>query len=147
MYTNTPERELFALLHKIVFATDRHANTLCAEAGIKSSFSELLLLHTLHHYKDASQHIVSKCLNLTPGAVSRRIDALVKRGLAKRKEDVGNRRSNRIVLTLKGIRELAQIDKILNRGFRKPLSAITQEEIGKTCKTLEKLLTSINNNQ
>ena len=147
MYTKTPENELFALLHKIVFATDRYANTLCAKAGIKSSFSELLLLHTLNHYKDASQHLVSKCLNLTPGAVSRRIDTLVQRGLAKRKEDAGNRRSNRIVLTLKGIEELTHIDKILNRGFKKPLSSITQEEMKKTCNTLEKLLTSINNNQ
>lgn len=146
MHNLPPEHQLFALLHKIVFATDRHANALFTEADIKSGFSESLVLQTLRHQKESSQHNLATCLNLTPAAVSRRIDTLVKRGLAKREEDEESRRSNRIILTRKGADELAQIDKVLERGFKKPLTSITQEEIKQTCKTLEKLLTSLNNN-
>lgn len=144
MKTKAPGQELFALLHKIVFAVDRHANALCAEAKIRSSFSELLLLHTLHHYKDAPQHTLAKCLNLTPGAISRRIDTLAKRGLVKRTEDTGSRRSNRIILTAKGLHELSHIDTILKQGFAKQTNSITKEETKQTCTILEKLLNSFN---
>lgn len=144
MNKQTSAHELFALLHQVVFATDRRANALCAEANLKSGFQELILLHTLHHEKQASQHTIAECLNITPGAVSRRIDTLVKRGLAKREVDKTSRRTNKIILTPKGLTELQAIDTVLKQGFKKAIDSLSEEEIKQTSKTLEKLLTTIN---
>lgn len=146
MTKNTSAQELFGFVHQVVFATDRKANALCAEANLKSGFPEFLLLHTLHHHKEASQHTIADCLNITPGAVSRRLDTLVKRGLAKREADKQSRRTNRIILTQKGVLELEKIDKALQKGFEKAINTLSEQEIKQTCKTLEKLLTSLNNN-
>ena len=138
-----PTHRLFSLLHKVIFTADRRANALFAEADIKSGFSESLVLHTLHHNKESSQHNIATCLNLTPAAVSRRIDTLVKRGLAKREEDEESRRTNRIVLTPKGTDEFEHIDKILKHGFEKPVAVLTDKEVEQTCQILEKLLASL----
>ena len=143
MTKQTSAQELFALLHQVVFATDRRANGLCAEANLKSGFQELILLHTLHHEQEASQHTIAKCLNVTPGAVSRRIDTLVKRGLAKREVDKASRRTNKIILTPKGLTELQQIDNVLKQGFKKAIDSLSPQEIKQTSTTLQKLLNTI----
>lgn len=144
MTKQTSMQELFALLHQVVFATDRRANALCAEANLKSGFQELILLHTLHHEQEASQHTIAECLNITPGAVSRRIDILTKRGLVKREVDKTSRRTNKIILTPKGLTELQNIDNVLKQGFKKAIDSLSSQEIKQTCTTLEKLLTSFN---
>lgn len=126
-----------------MFTADRRANALLAEAEIKSGFSESLVLHALSHNKDTSQHSIASCLNLTPAAVSRRIDTLVKRGLAKREEDTESRRTNRIVLTAKGKHELEHMDKVLKQGFEKPVTSLSKEELSQACHLLEKLLIAL----
>lgn len=144
MTKQTSVQELFSLLHQVVFATDRRANALCAEAHLKSGLQEFILLHTLHHEHEASQHTIAECLNITPGAVSRRIDALAKRGLVKRETDEASRRTNKIILTPKGLTELQNIDNVLKQGFKESINSLSAQEIKQTCTTLEKLLTSFN---
>lgn len=133
----------FALLHKAVFATDRHANTLLSKED--SYFSDFLILNALLSCEDHSQHNIAMYLNLTPAAVSRRIDALVTRGLAKRTEDPNSRRSNRIALTAKGKAEVARMQKILGQGFKNQISSLSAKEMQSTCRVLETLLDSFNN--
>lgn len=133
----------FALLHKAVFATDRHANLLLSKQD--SYFSDFLILNALLSCEDPSQQNIAKYLNLTPAAVSRRIDALVARGLAKRTEDPNSRRTNRIALTKSGKDEIEQMQKVLGKGFKKQVASLTQKEMHATCKVLETLLHSFNN--
>lgn len=132
----------FALLHKAVFATDRHANTLLSKEN--SYFSDFLILNALLSCEDPSQQNIAMYLNLTPAAVSRRIDVLVERGLAKRTEDPNSRRTNRIALTPKGKAEVSRIQKILEKGFKNQISSLSGKEIHSTCKVLEILLHSFN---
>lgn len=132
----------FALLHKAVFTADRHANTLFEEEH--SHFSEFLMLSALSRCEDPSQQSIATFLNLTPAAVSRRIDTLVRRGLASRKADPASRRTNRIVLTKAGHSELARMQKMLERGFRTHVAALSKEDMLSTCRVLEQLLDSFN---
>lgn len=130
----------FALLHKVVFTTDRHANTLFTKEH--SYFSEFLILNALLCCEDPSQHSIALFLNITPAAVSRRIDSLVVRGFAKRTEDPKSRRTNRIALTPKGKAELSRMQKILGKGFKKHIAALSEKEMQSTCRVLETLLDS-----
>lgn len=132
----------FASLHKVVFAIDRHANSLFADEH--SHFSEFLIMNALLCSEDASQQTIATYLNITPAAVSRRIDSLVHRGLAKRIEDPKSRRSNRISLTQTGKKELSRMRNILQRGFKKQVASVSKKEMEVTCKILEVLLTSFN---
>lgn len=132
----------FALLHKVVFTADRHANLLFEKEH--SYFSEFLILNALLCCEDPSQHSIAVFLNITPAAVSRRIDALVARGFAKRTEDPQSRRTNRIALTSKGKAELSRMQKILGRGFKNHINALSEKDMRSTCKVLETLLESFN---
>lgn len=142
MHEQPASHRFFALLHKAVFATDRHANTLLSKED--SYFSDFLILSALQSCEDPSQQNIALYLNLTPAAVSRRIDALVKRGLTKRTEDPNSRRTNRIALTSKGKAEVSRIQKILEKGFKNQIASLSAKEIHSTCTVLEILLHSFN---
>jgi DNA-binding MarR family transcriptional regulator len=130
----------FALLHKAVFATDRHANALFTKE--RANFSEFLMLNALEHCDDSSQQRIAEFLNLTPAAVSRRVDSLVTRKLAVRTEDPRSRRTNRIVLTKAGRAEIAKMQKVLAKGFKSQVAAVSDKDMRSTCRVLETLLDS-----
>ncbi len=133
----------FALLHKAVFATDRHANALLIKEN--STFSDFLILNTLLRCEDLSQQNIALFLNLTPAAVSRHIDILVKRELAQRTEDPRSRRANRITLTQKGKTEIARMQKVLRKGFKNNIAVLSEKEMKSVCRVLEVLLKSFTN--
>lgn len=129
------------LLHKTVFAADRQAGRLLAKNG--TTFSDFLILTALFHCKTPSQSGIAAFLDLSPAAVSRKVDGLVRAGLAKREADPVSRRSHVVRLTAHGIKEHIRMKNLIMKEFGAHLSKLKRSSLTHANEALETLLFSL----
>lgn len=88
-------------LHTLTNTLDKAFDLVLSEyAGV--SFSQFSLLLSVNEFGSASQRSIADFLQVTPAAVSRQVEVANRCGYLYVKTVDGNRRKNRISLTLKG---------------------------------------------
>lgn len=140
---NSYERFLRAA-HKAVYVFDRKADRLLAEA-MGGTFSQFLVLMAIAQCSGPSQQKIAEFLDLTPAAVSRQIDTMVKAGIIVREQDPQSRRSHVVSLTPEGETQLRAMKTELINSFREA-SPVTTDELDAASETLEKLVTAMHPN-
>ena len=108
--------QLVQVMHRLVFVLDKEADRLLRARG-RQSFSLTILLHILDTHGTLSQDVIAECLNITPPAVSRQVDTLVKAGLVTREVVAENRRQYRIALTPAGKKEVRGSMTLLKKSL------------------------------
>jgi DNA-binding MarR family transcriptional regulator len=92
-----------------------------------------------HHQEGVSVKDIAKFLNVTKGAVTQFIDALVEKNLVKREEDAHDRRVQRIRLTEFAESRFDQFKKSYYLSLNKLFDALTDKEVEQLVSLLEKL--------
>lgn len=127
--------------HKMVYAVDRGADRLLKER-FNASFSQFMVLMAIDCCTKPSQQDIAQFMDLTPAAVSRQIDALVKSGSISRKPDPENRRSHMIALTPKGKSRMIEMKQVLLSSFASSVD-IPDSELTQASELLEKVASII----
>jgi DNA-binding MarR family transcriptional regulator len=92
-----------------------------------------------HHQEGVSVKDIAKFLNVTKGAVTQFIDALVEKNLVKREEDARDRRLLRIRLTEFAESRFDQVKQSYYLSLNKLFDALTDQEVEQLVSLLEKL--------
>jgi DNA-binding MarR family transcriptional regulator len=92
-----------------------------------------------HHQDGVSVKEIAQFLNVTKGAVTQFIDALVEKNLVKREEDARDRRVQRIRLTEFAQSRLDQFKTSYYLSLNKLFDALTDQEVEQLVSLLEKL--------
>lgn len=126
---NEDER-IIGTMHKFVFRLHRDADAALSKRH--ASLGQFFTLMTIKHCENASQKDIADLLSLTPAAISRTLDGLVRAKFVERAADTNSRRIKRIRLTKAGTRWLADLKQGV-RGIAhahlKPLSHTDRTEL------------------
>jgi len=139
---DSPSMHFLHLLHKAVFAFDRHADRVLHEQH-QCSFSQFLVLLAVGHCPAASQRDIAAFLNLTPAAVSRMLDTLVQSGMLSREQSPASRRTNVVTLTPAGATHLRDMQSALAATFTELTESISEKHLRNASGTMEMLLGSL----
>jgi MarR family transcriptional regulator for hemolysin len=131
-------------VHKCVYAIDRSADRLLTEKE-GGTFSQFLILMAIAQCSGLSQQKIAEFLDLTPAAVSRQVDALVKADLIVRAEDPLNRRSHVVSLTPAGEKRFTAMKAALLDSFKES-SKVPADELDAASEILEKVVTAMHPN-
>lgn len=145
--TSSPENSYERFLraaHKAVYVFDRKADRLLADA-MGGTFSQFLVLMAIAQCSGPSQQKIAEFLDLTPAAVSRQIDTMVKAGIIVRAQDPQSRRSHVVSLTPAGETRLRAMKAELINAFRKA-SPVAAEELDAASATLERVVAAMHPN-
>ena len=118
-------REIDALFHEMMMRIGQ-----ASDSGLVSIVNKHALtlpqMITLDALARGPQTVssLSDVLRITPGAVSRLVDHLVRRRLVTRKEGVGDRRRKTLSLTEKGRRARDQLERARVGSFTKAMSEL-----------------------
>jgi DNA-binding MarR family transcriptional regulator len=136
---NSYERFLRAL-HKSVYAFDRNADRLLGDVD-GGTFSQFLILMAIAQCSGLSQQKIAEFLDLTPAAVSRQVESLVKAKLILRAEDPQSRRTHVVSLTPSGEKRLRTMKTTLLDSF-KASSPVATDTLDDVSEVLEKFVTA-----
>lgn len=136
------EEHFLQTIHKMAFLLDRRADSVLSKAR-HGTFSRFLVLTALTHCPGVSQREIASFLNLTPAAVSRQVESLVRAKLLSRSPAPGSRRENAIRLTKKGAEEQEAMKKILVEGLRSILKSVSRSDMEFVTKVLNTILLSL----
>ena len=92
-----------------------------------------------HHQEGVSVKDIARFLNVTKGAVTQFIDALVEKNLVKREEDARDRRLQRIRLTEFAESRFDQVKQLYYLSLNKLFDTLTDQEVEQLVSLLEKL--------
>jgi DNA-binding MarR family transcriptional regulator len=92
-----------------------------------------------HHQEGVPVKDIARFLNVTKGAVTQFIDALVEKNLVKREEDARDRRLQRIRLTEFAESRFDQVKQSYYLSLNKLFDALTDHEVEQLVSLLEKL--------
>jgi DNA-binding MarR family transcriptional regulator len=109
-------REIAIKIRRAMSAIDRIAEQ-TLQASLSLTLSQYWVLISLERHDGVAQKAVCRLLGLSPGAVSRQIDALRDKGFITREDNPSCRREHVLTLTVEGRREVAQGATILRREF------------------------------
>jgi MarR family transcriptional regulator for hemolysin len=140
---NSYERFLRAA-HKAVYVFDRKADRLLADA-MGGTFSQFLVLMAIVQCPGLSQQKIAEFLDLTPAAVSRQIDTMVKADIIVREEDPNSRRSHVVSLTAAGETRFRAMKAKLIDAFREA-SPVAAAELDAASETLERVVAAMHPN-
>lgn len=140
---NSYERFLRAV-HKSVYVIDRNADRLLTDAH-GGTFSQFLILMAIAQCTGLSQQKIAEFLDLTPAAVSRQVDSLVKAGLIVRAEDPQSRRSHVVSLTPAGEKRLRIMKSTLIDSFKES-SPVPADELDAVSEVLENVVAAMHPN-
>lgn len=140
---NSYERFLRAV-HKSVYAIDRNADRLLTEKE-GGTFSQFLILMAIAQCSGLSQQKIAEFLDLTPAAVSRQIDSLVKAELIVREQDPQSRRSHVVSLTPAGEKRFRAMKSTLLDSFKES-SQVPTDELDAASEILEKVVAAMHPN-
>lgn len=88
-------------MHKLMFMLNRGADTALQE-HLSISYMQMLILLFAHTCPGITQREITMKLQVTPGAISRQVDALHKKGCLIRETNKSNRREHNLTLTKQG---------------------------------------------
>lgn len=140
---NSYERFLRAI-HKSVCVIDRSADRLLSDAQ-EGTFSQFLILMAIAQRSGLSQQKIAEFLDLTPAAVSRQIDGLVKAELIVREQDPQSRRSHVVSLSPAGEERFRAMKSRLLHSFKES-AAVPADELDAASEVLEKVVTAMHQN-
>lgn len=131
-----------AKIHKITWLLDREADRLLRER-LTLSFPQFGILMAIRHHPAITQKTIADAHGQTEGAISKRINDLVKRRLVVRGQNPDSRREYRLSLTAAGERHFHQaielLDKELAARFTS-LSRLRQRHFDRSLDTILDLL-------
>jgi MarR family transcriptional regulator for hemolysin len=136
-----PYERFLRAMHKGVFLIDRKADRLLADS-LGGTFSQFLVLTAIAQCPGLSQQKIAEFLDLTPAAISRQIDTLVKAELIKSEEDPQSRRSHIISLMPAGEKRVNEMKTVLMEAFRKA-SPVAVEDLDAATETLERVVAAM----
>ncbi|MFW5703918.1 MAG: MarR family winged helix-turn-helix transcriptional regulator [Patescibacteria group bacterium] len=132
------EMQIVSSMHKLVYRLDREADAdLHTELNI--SFHQFMILMVSRSWKNPTQQVIAKQLNISAGALSRQVDTLVQKGLITRTQNKENRREQHLRATAQGVEVSDQAYHILNAGLEKLFSCLTKTEQSQLTVMLQKL--------
>lgn len=129
-------------MHKFMFLAAKQIDKkLDSELGI--GFSQCMILMYVSAHTGVSQKNISKNRDITPAAVSRHIEALVKKKYLQLRSNKTNKREHILAVTSEGLYILENMVKIMNKELDVLCVAITAEETRLIDDVFTKLLSAI----
>ena len=102
------------------------------------TWPQMMLMHVLHHHPNITLNELSKRLSLSKSTVSGIVDRLEAQGMVSRERPEDNRRTVRISLTSKAVKN-GGIKDTITRHFAQALEKLEKEEIESIIYGLKKL--------
>jgi DNA-binding MarR family transcriptional regulator len=112
----------------------------------KVSFLQMITLRFIRHKEPTMKEIADYLMITAPSATSL-ANSLIKDEAVKRREEKGDRRVVRIVITQKGEKYLKEGMECISEKIRKNLEALTPKEQAELAKILEKITNHLRNNK
>ena len=119
--------EAFALLGRIVFRSD--PGRLEALAGLGLTMTQLRALFSLRAEGGSPAGTLAETLGVTPSTLTRLMDRLVRNQLVSREPDERDRRLVRHVLTEKGMKTVAEVERFGRARMNRILEHLTAEQL------------------
>jgi DNA-binding MarR family transcriptional regulator len=126
-------------LHRLVFFMDKVAGELL-EKHFHLTFSQFRMLLVLERRGAVCQADIAQYHDLTPAAVSRQVDLLMKKKLITQKANVKNRRQHVLMLSPAGKQLVQKSIQLLDRVFSEMYATLSKPEQNKVAVSLEKLV-------
>ncbi len=139
-----PYERFLRAIHKSVYVIDRNADRLLTEKE-GGTFSQFLILMAIAQCSGLSQQKIADFLDLTPAAISRQIDSLVKADLIVRKQDPQSRRSHVVSLTPAGKSRFLSMKSTLLDSFKETASA-SADELDAASEIIERIVVAMHPN-
>jgi DNA-binding MarR family transcriptional regulator len=125
--TQTLARDLLEFVNQLFTAGQRDLFAAIEEAGV--SITQVKTLRALAEVDEPmSLGAVSETLGLSLAAISRSVDALVRRGFVKREEDPRDRRSKLVTVTGRGRSTYERLTALRLAGLRGFVADLDPEE-------------------
>lgn len=115
-------------VRKAVFVMDKAIDRALAEKG-RSTMMQVVLLRTVEAWPRITQRELAAAMNLTEAAVSRQIEALLKRKLVVRDKIPEARRAMALMLTKEGEKELMVSTKVGFTVIERFFTTITERDL------------------
>jgi len=139
-----PYERFLRAIHKSVYVIDRNADRLLTEKE-GGTFSQFLILMAIAQCSGLSQQKIADFLDLTPAAISRQIDSLVKAELIVRKQDPQSRRSHVVSLTPAGKSRFLAMKSTLLDSF-KEMAPASADELDAASEIIERIVVAMHPN-
>jgi DNA-binding MarR family transcriptional regulator len=145
MMKELPSDPVIALsyrLHKLVYVMDKVADSLL-QKQLDIGFSQFMILMALSRETEITQKNLTQFLNMTPGAISRQVDQMHRKGLITREVNAENRREHMVALTEEGSSTLEEAYDILKRFMGDVYRPIDGDRAQALSHTLDTLITRL----
>lgn len=107
------------------------------------SFTQMAALHQLRAEAPLTVTTLAERARLSVPATSHLVERLVRRGLAARRENPGNRREKLVAPTAQGLRIVTRMDEQFTGAYVAAFSALRPETIRATAASIQALLAEL----
>lgn len=108
------------------------------ESGV--TVAEWVVMREMFDEDETSPGVLAECIGMTRGGVSKLVDRLVRKGLARRRERVDDRRFQAIALTVEGRRLLPQLAALADQNDEEFFHPLTKPERAALLAAMKKLV-------
>ena len=133
----SPARELAFALHDVARLFRTYSNQRARE--IQMTRAQWAVLVKLRSGQGVNQRELADRLDLAPISLARLIDKLTASGLVERREDIADRRANRLFLTPKADPILERLDKLGEDVAGRATTGLDQHAVAEMTKRLERI--------
>jgi len=126
-----------------MFALERSFQRELARKCPDITFSQFMFLMAIQKKPESSQKIVADARQLTPAAISRQIDFLIKKGWVMRKKTNHSKREYTLSLTESGLKTLNKANNIIEQKKDRIFEKISDREFEQVGKVIDEWLEKV----
>lgn len=126
-------------MHQLMFMLSRGADTALQE-NLSITYMQMMIVMMSQSCPGISQQQVTEKLRVTPGAISRQVDALHKKGYLIRETNKQNRREHNLTLTREGETIFKEGVTLLENMLEPLFQAVSEKDKQTTISSLEAVI-------
>ena len=96
-------------------------------------------LHIIHYHKNTHMGEIAGHLNMEKGSFTPVVDALIEKGLIRRKRDKQDRRKVQLIITQKGLDFVVRFEEKMNNHIRDKITNLTEDDRKRFYRAIEDL--------
>ncbi|MFZ2038963.1 MAG: MarR family transcriptional regulator [Minisyncoccia bacterium] len=135
--------KVFYKIHQFMLALERSLQRELAQNCPQVTFSQFMFLLVIQKHPESSQKIIADARQLTPAAISRQIEILIKKGWVVREKTSYSKREYILSLTPQGKKLLEQAKKVLDKQRNRIFEDVDYKELDQVEKIIDKWLKKI----
>lgn len=135
--------KVFYKIHQFMLALERSLQRELTQNCPQVTFSQFMFLLVIQKHPESSQKIIADARQLTPAAISRQIEILIKKGWVVREKTSYSKREYILSLTPQGKKLLEQAKKVLDKQRNRIFEDVDYKELDQVEKIIDKWLKKI----